>query len=377
MKLLGIYIHIPFCIRKCFYCDFNSSMFNRDKEIRQYSQALKKDIKFSRQKFNDFRVKSIYFGGGTPSLLEAEEVFAIIRSIKENFLLIDNAEITLEANPGTVQQKKLITYKEAGINRISLGVQSFKDKYLKILGRMHTNTDTQNSISLLRKNGFNNISIDLMYGLPEQNLADWEDDLERFMAMKLEHISFYDLKIEKGTPFYRIRKSLKIAGVDIQAVMYKLGAKKLQNAGYIHYEVSSFSKNGRQSKHNQIYWKNEEYLGVGAGAYSYLEGIRFKKNKDFRGYIKEAGKGYFKQYSLEKLDMSKRMKEMIALNLRILKGFSLGDLEKRSGIKIEDGNLDELQALKYLGLVRGDGRRYRLSKKGVLFYDTVASRILS
>ncbi|MCP4649096.1 MAG: radical SAM family heme chaperone HemW [PVC group bacterium] len=373
---LGIYLHIPFCIKKCLYCDFNSVELKQRKEIDQYIAALKEEIYFCSKDVFSRTVKSIYFGGGTPSLLTEEDVNCLVAAIKEKFSLLPEAEITLEANPATICYEQLLGYKNAGINRISLGVQSFQDKYLKILGRIHTGKDALESIELLRRAGFSNISIDLMYGLPGQDLKGWTDDLARFISLGLEHISFYDLKIEKNTPFYPMRDELFLPKDELQIDMYKRGIEKLKKAGYRHYEISSFAKEGKESKHNLVYWENKEYLGIGAGAYSYLKGTRFRRHKSINTYLEEAAKTDFKGYDQENLDIGRSIRETIALNLRILDGVSLTKIAKERGITIDNGLLDRFNHLQAQGLIDIEGEQYRLTQRGILFYDTVAGEIL-
>ncbi|MBI4845591.1 MAG: radical SAM family heme chaperone HemW [Candidatus Omnitrophica bacterium] len=377
MKKIGIYIHIPFCIKKCSYCDFYSVRLKNRKEIKDYCDALKKDIEFFAKKLRDYSVKTVYFGGGTPSLLTKAQAGRIIQKVRADFSVEEKAEITLEANPATLTGNKLKGFKKAGVNRVSLGVQSFSDKFLKILGRAHKAKDALNSIELLRKAEFDNISIDLIYGLPEQDLDDWKAELDNFIALGIEHISFYDLKIEKGTPFYKIRKDLKVPDEYLQAKMYKIGCHLLESAGYLHYEISSFAKKGKESQHNQLYWKNEEYLGIGAGAYSYLKGARFCRIKNINKYQDEVRKNDIKRYHPEKLDKNRRLAETLILNLRLLKGVNLENIEKRCSSLFSRNLLEELNKLNQEKLLVKARGNYRLSNKGILFYDTVSGYILS
>jgi len=373
MRELAIYLHIPFCKQKCFYCDFNSFALKDYSEITQYVCALKTDIKEQIDQLNTLAVlKTIYFGGGTPSLLKPAEIESILSVLKKYFPLKNNCEITIEANPGTVSYSQLTGYKQAGVNRLSLGAQSFQDKYLKFLGRVHRSRDVLESLRSARRAGFTNISIDLIYGLDRQDIRDWEKDLERFLKLDLEHISFYDLKIEKGTRLYELRHTFKLTSQDMRSEMYQIGCEKLENAGYSHYEISSFAKKNKESRHNQIYWKNEEYIGCGAGAYSYLAGKRFGKNKNVRAYIKND----FTNYDIERLDEAARINETIVLNLRLLSGFDLKDFFAKYTSEIVKAVSVKLDNLAGLGLIEKNETKYRLSKKGILFYDTVAGEIL-
>lgn len=372
----ALYVHIPFCVSKCAYCDFNSSVPKSKKQIRVFVEALLEDIRISSLGKREYLVKSIYLGGGTPSFIDPEYIKEILGSIRENFNVRELKEVTIEVNPESVSPEKLSIYKKNGINRISMGVQSFNDKNLRGLGRAHNAKDVFCSIKLIKKAGFEKASIDLMYGLPGQTLTDWEIDLNTFLDTGIPHISFYDLKIEKGTPFYFKKKDLKVADNDLQARMYKLGCSKLTKAGLTQYEISSFGLKGQESMHNSVYWKNETYLGLGAGAYSYLQGRRFAKAKNIDKYIDQAKAGEFRRYSQEKLGKRERLIETIILKLRLLKGFSLTNVEKKLGIKADAELLDKINELKKQKLILSSRGKYRLSKKGLLFYDTLASELL-
>ncbi len=376
MKPFGLYVHIPFCVKKCAYCDFNSLVPAGINQINTYLKALAADIRISRLNKEKHIVKSIYFGGGTPSLIKAEYIARILDNIRRNFDTRYVREVTIEVNPESISRKKLLIYKKCGINRVSMGVQSFDNRNLRLLGRIHTARDVMKAIGLIKDAGFNKASIDLMYGIPEQTLTDWEKDLDRFLKAGIPHISFYGLKIEKGTPFYLIRDKLDIADNDLQAKMYKLGCSKLEKAGFSHYEISSFALRGQKSLHNQIYWRNEEYIGLGAGAYSYSKGRRFAKPQSLAKYQQQAGSGRIKKYKQEKLGNRDRLAETTILNLRLLRGFSLKNIEEKTGVKADrqlEGKLEKFIQQKLILNPRG---RYRLSKRGILFYDTVASELL-
>ncbi|MFH2138417.1 MAG: radical SAM family heme chaperone HemW [Candidatus Omnitrophota bacterium] len=378
MKAISLYIHIPFCRQKCLYCDFNSITFKNPEQINFYLKALKSDIHKTLENNRGYKIKSIYFGGGTPSLLNGNDIQGIMEQIREYAPFQTGAEVTLEANPATIDYEKLLLCRQSGVTRISLGVQSFNDKYLQVLGRIHSRKDALASIDLLKKAGFDSFSIDLMYALPEQTLKQWHKDLDQFLALGIDHISFYDLKIEKSTPFYNIRKSLKTAGEDLQARMYTSGCEKLKEAGYIHYEISSFAKLGKQAQHNLIYWKNEEYFGVGAGAYSYEDGLRFGKQKNIKKYIKEAALSRISRHNSEKLSLAKRLVETLVLRLRILEeGANLSKIEKQCGRKFTGKLIQALEYLVQIGLIINKAGEYKLSHKGILCYDTVAAYLLA
>jgi len=377
MKKIGLYIHIPFCIKKCPYCDFNSIVFGNYFRIKNYFKALEKDIALTGNTLNDFSVKTIYLGGGTPSVVKIEDIAGLLKTIYKQFRLAPNPEITIEANPASVDIVKLKGYKKAGINRISIGVQSFNNKFLKVLGRAHNSTQAYNTLTLAKKAGFKKLSVDLIYGLPGQTLKDWKEEIENFLKTDIGHISFYDLKIEKGTLFYRKKKEFKLPDNDLQALMYKHACKKLVRSGYRHYEISSFAFKAQEALHNQIYWHNDEYSGLGAGAYSYIGGRRFRKSIDIDEYQKQALSGNIRYYHNEELQKQARLRETLILNLRLLKGFSIPSIEKKAGMRIDKAILDELSRLKNQGLICNTANKYRLSKKGILFYDSIASELIS
>ena len=272
-KNIGLYIHIPFCKKKCEYCDF-SSYAGKENLINDQVKWLKYEIKevgegnkldYENRLDKLAIVKTIYIGGGTPSAIESEHISQIMDCVKENYTLSDNVEITIEVNPGTVSKEKLLTYKNSGINRLSIGLQETHDNLLKELGRIHTYDDFLNTYNLAREVGFDNINVDLMLALPKQSMNDLEESLNRIIKINPEHISVYSLIIEEGTPFYDKYMSNKIIlpEEEEERKMYWLAKRKLEEAGYIHYEISNFAKKGYESRHNLSCWNQEEYVGCG------------------------------------------------------------------------------------------------------------------
>jgi oxygen-independent coproporphyrinogen III oxidase len=377
MKSIGIYVHIPFCIKKCGYCSFNSYVPSSTAQLKAYLKALLIDIKLSAECKQDYTVQSIYIGGGTPSLLAGKDIAAIIKEIRQNFSVGIKTEITIEVNPASVSMQKLLIYKQAGINRISLGVQSFKDKNLKFLGRAHSVLDVFKALEMLKEAGFKNISIDLIYGLPDQDLNEWQDDLKKFIDCGLAHLSLYDLTIDKGTAFYQVKNTLKLADNDLQTLMYKKACDLLSKNKFEHYEISSFAKKGMRSQHNQIYWNNSDYIGLGAGAYSYLNLERFSKASSIELYTRQAEKNKFKHYDSEILSSSKLAEETLILKLRLLQGFKLKDIEDKINYKFEANIINILNEFVKQGFMLLNNNKYKLSKKGLLHYDTIASEFLA
>jgi oxygen-independent coproporphyrinogen III oxidase len=374
---LALYVHIPFCLKKCAYCDFNSQVADNPRQIKTYVKSLLADIKLSAQAIQGYEAKTIYLGGGTPSLLDPKDISAIIAELRQCFLFCPDPEITIEVNPATLSREKLSAYKQAGINRISMGVQSFKDKNLKFLGRAHNAKDVFKSLAMLKQAKFDNISIDLIYGLADQSLKDWEDDLNQFLDCQLSHLSLYDLTIEKNTLFYALRDKLKLVDNDLQTLMYKQADRLLTKNKFKHYEISSFAKKGMESKHNLGYWHNQEYLGFGPGAYSYIKQERFSKVSDLNLYQQQAGAGKLAHYGSEILNLRKQLEETLILRLRVLSEFKLEDIEQKANQRIPLEIMRTLNEFVSQGFILLRNKRYQLSKKGLLHYDTIASELLS
>ena len=322
MKEIGIYIHIPFCIKKCEYCDF-VSYCNKEKYVPQYINALKKEIKNNINK--EYKITTIYIGGGTPSSIEENYIADIIETIKlnmndENLKNFENIEVTIEVNPGTVTEKKLKTYKEIGINRLSIGLQETHDELLKSIGRIHTYEEFLKTYNLARKIGFNNINVDLIIALPNQTIQDIKENLEKIIKLNPEHISVYSLILEEGTPFYNKynENKIKLPDEELERNMYWYVKNTLENNGYMHYEISNFSKKGFESKHNMNCWNQEEYLGFGVAAHSYNNKTRYSNTNSIEEYIKGSNKIIHEEQTLE--DMQK---EYMLLGLRKIEGINI------------------------------------------------------
>ncbi|OGV96135.1 MAG: hypothetical protein A3I04_06185 [Nitrospinae bacterium RIFCSPLOWO2_02_FULL_39_110] len=404
-KKLGIYIHIPFCIKKCGYCDFNSYE-GMEGVIDEYVRAVKREIslisyELSAISYQPYKVISIFFGGGTPTILKSWQLLEILESCKKLFNLKTDAEITIEANPETLTLDKLKKLRRGGFNRISIGVQSFNDKLLKRLGRVHDSKKAYQGILSARNEGFENISIDLMFGIPDETLKDWEDDIETTIKLNPEHISTYNLTIEEGTQFEKLYSEAKashyLPDEDRQVEMYERGIGLLTGTGYEHYEISNFAKacsersesNGRKCLHNQIYWRNEEYLGIGAGAHSYMDGERRWNIKNPEEYINRLkirerhAKRKPSAFSLqpptagsERLDGNKVMGETIMMELRILEGINLKSFKKRFGVEIKSTFSDAISRLLSNNLIIFENGHLKLTHKGLLFYNDVAAEFL-
>lgn len=376
-KNVGLYIHIPFCKRKCEYCDFKSYS-GKENLIDKYIKWLKYELKevgegnkldYENNLDDLIIVKSIYIGGGTPSLIDSKYINDILTIAKQNYTIDENAEITIEVNPGTVNKEKLEEYKKAGINRLSIGLQSTQNSILKEIGRIHTFEQFLDTYNLARNVGFNNINVDLMIGLPKQTIKNIEDSLTQIIKLNPEHISVYSLIIEEGTPFYKKyeNKQLDLPNDDEERKMYWKVKEKLEDAGYVHYEVSNYSKPGFESKHNLSCWNQEEYIGIGVSAHSYTNNVRFSNMDSIEEYIQnyETEKETDNLIFHEKQNKSSKMKEFMMLGLRKIKGVSIQEFKNRFGenpIYIYKNELNKLVEEKLLEI---DGDIIRLTNKGL------------
>ena len=320
-KHIGIYIHIPFCVSKCAYCDF-SSIAGGEKLMSRYHRALTRQLAEAAPVLNGYFVDSVYFGGGTPSYYGAKRIAALFGTLKDHCKVLLDAEVTVEVNPDSVSARDLRLLRREGVNRLSVGVQTADDGLAKSLGRRHSFRQVERVIERARKAGFENLSVDLIYGLPSQSKADWADTLNHIIVLRPEHISCYGLRIEQGTPLYPFKDSPLIPSDDDQADMYLFTVEALRDVGYRQYEVSNFALPGRESKHNLKYWNREEYVGFGPSAHSYMGGLRYGYIKGVEDYL-EALEG--KQSILASRDdipKSEQAIEYLMLGLRTTRGIT-------------------------------------------------------
>ena len=329
-KRLGIYIHIPFCKSKCEYCDFYSIGGSRDRRVTDdYLQALADHIREAGRLAPEYLVDTVYFGGGTPSFFGAENLEKILDEIHKSFRLSVEAEITLEANPDSVTLQSMKKLVRAGFNRISIGVQSDDDEMLKKLGRPHNFHQAKQALTLARQAGFGNISLDLMYGLPNQTLTAWKETVLRIVGLRPEHISCYALKVEEGTPLWSYKELANLPDDDTQADMYLAASDILRDYGYEHYEISNFAKKGFASKHNLKYWNGGEYLGFGPTAASDFAGKRFTIVRDLHGYVQGIAKKETVLSECETIPARERAGEYVMLRLRTSDGISAEEYERQ------------------------------------------------
>ena len=333
---MELYLHMPFCVRKCAYCDFLS--FPTDQETQNlYTRRLREDIDAMGKKYGDIPVDTIFIGGGTPSVPDSALIVGIMEHVRKAFHVAEGAEISMEANPGTVTREKLTDYRRAGINRLSFGLQSANDRELKLLGRIHTWAEFLESFHLARECGFTNINIDLMSALPGQTRESWKDTLKRVTDLNPEHISAYSLIIEDGTPFgekYGSEEGRKLLpDEDSEREMYYETKRFLQDCGYERYEISNYAKPGRACRHNIGYWTGLPYLGLGLGASSYMDGCRFAVNSDMKQYLEEKPGMFTDVEKLTKKDMEE---EFFYVGLRMTAGVSLPEFERRFRVSAKD-----------------------------------------
>jgi len=370
---LGLYIHIPYCIHKCGYCDFNSHPIKHE-EMDKYVDALMAEMNHYAKIYSSNKIiRTIFLGGGTPTTLAAYQLERILKECHKKFKIESNAEITIEANPATIDLEQLRSIRQAGYNRISIGVQSFDKKELELLDRAHGPEEIHSTVDRARAAGFDNLSLDLMFAVPNQSLLKWENNLRQALSKNPEHLSTYNLTIEQGTAFAKLQTNGKLTMPDDehQLELYKRTIELLTNKGFHHYEISNFARSEKQSKHNITYWKNTDTLGLGAGASSYMNGTRFKNINLPAHYIRHIIDKQTAVEHSETLEPRQAMGETIMLGLRLLKGINIDEFEKRFHISFKNifGNI--ISALKEQELVTIEGDYLRLSKKGLFLADSV------
>lgn len=400
IKPLGIYVHIPFCVRKCRYCDFYS-VSAEEAEKRAYVKQLCQEIS-SFPSAGMYRVQTIFIGGGTPSVLLAQDIAEILHVIRDKFDVVRDAEVTIETNPGTLDEKKLSVYRESGINRVSLGLQSCKDGELRRLGRIHTYEDFLESYDLVRRAGFQNVNIDLMSGLPGQTLRDWEDTLGRVITLKPEHISAYGLILEEGTPLYdvyaekHVEKEKEVlpgkkpaqASDSQEAFEYPLPTEEeerrmyyrtrelLKEAGYERYEISNYAREGYECRHNYAYWIRQEYLGFGVAAASLLGNVRLYNCNCLSEYMKQDFRKIRKYEERTVLSKEDEMSEFMFLGLRTMRGIEEKKFLKEFGVCIQEIYGDVIEKYKKQGLLLEHGGRIFLSECGIDVSNVVMADFL-
>lgn len=375
-----LYIHIPFCVKKCAYCDFLSGPA-KDEEIKEYVNALCMEIESYQEMSKEYLVDSIFFGGGTPSILEETQITQIITSIRNAFEIKQEAEITIECNPGTVTKQKLSTYKSLGINRLSFGLQSTDNEELKKLGRIHTYEEFLNNFHLARELGFNNINVDIMSALPGQTLESYCKTLNEIIQINPEHISAYSLILEEDTPFYKMYgedgkyKDL-IPSEEVDRLMYHETKRLLKAAGYERYEISNYAKEGYACRHNVGYWKRREYLGIGLGASSLINGERYHIDNELTNYLEGCRNPQGLRKDIQRLTKKEEIEEFMFLGLRLVEGIKKSEFNNIFHEKIEDVYQNEINKLSDENLIEVDKEKIYLTELGFDLSNQVFTEFL-
>ncbi len=369
---IGIYIHIPFCKRRCNYCDFCSGV-RGEVEISLYVDRLVEEIRTSPYSARGLAADSVFFGGGTPSLLTSEQLGRILLAIRENFNILPKAEITLEVNPATAKDGWYSEIFALGVNRISLGVQSIHEIELKTLGRIHSYEDFEHSFKAARKAGFSNISVDIMYGIPHQSRRSLSMTLDKILALSPEHISPYGLIIEEGTPFFDAKDTLPLPSAECERDMYFLIDERLTASGYLHYEISNFARAGFECRHNLKYWTLVDYIGFGVSAHSCMGRRRFYNTDSFGSYITDD----FGKTTFTECEYACGEEEYIMLRLRLARGIDFDDFKARFGKNLEDIKRREIDTLLSHGLLVRTERGIALTPRGFYLSNSVIVTLLT
>jgi len=371
-KPTSAYVHIPFCTQICYYCDF-SKVFIKNQPVDSYLEHLLEEFR----SYDIQKLSTLYIGGGTPTALSASQLEVLLDGLTKNLDLSVLEELTIEANPGDLDADKIAVLKQSPVNRVSLGVQTFDDKMLKKIGRSHLEKDIYENIDRLKLAGFDNISIDLIYALPGQTMAQVKDNVAKAISLDIPHMSLYSLILENHTVFMnRMRRGkLPLPKEELEAEMFEYIIAELEQAGFEHYEISNFSKPGFESRHNLMYWDNAEYYGIGAGASGYVNGVRYKNHGPIRHYLNavEAGNARITE---EHLSQREQMEEEMFLGLRKKSGVSMARFEEKFGRSFDGLYGEIIRDLVQQGLMKIDGDRVRMTKRGLFLGDTVAERFI-
>ncbi|NLJ80344.1 MAG: radical SAM family heme chaperone HemW [Firmicutes bacterium] len=378
---MGVYVHIPFCVQKCYYCDFYSLVVRNQTEFQlvasNYLSSLRRESVFYRPKLKENVFQTLYFGGGTPTLLPAADLSELVSFLIENLPFEKEIEVTVEANP-LLDLADVEILASAGVNRISLGAQAFQDHLLRALGRTHRAGDVFRAAEAIRAAGITNLNLDLIFGLPRQSLKEWEETLQKAVALRPTHISCYGLILEEGTPFFHWHNLglLKFPSDDFQARMYTMARQSLKEAGYEHYEISNFCLPGYRAKHNLLYWANRSFLGLGAGASGYLNRVRYTNLADLNKYWQSwlQGKPIFSQR--EKVSLNQEMDETMMMGMRLLDGVAEEEFKGRYGVSYWEVYPAEIENLSQRGLLEYKDGFLRVTERGLYLENMVSAAFL-
>ena len=371
----GLYVHVPFCVKKCYYCDFNSYTLDRA-AVTRYLDALAREAELYAPGAPTF--DTLYIGGGTPTCLSGRDLRRLVALIRSHFRLATGAEITCEANPGSSNEEKFASLREAGVNRLSIGVQSFDDALLARIGRVHTAAEAEASVGAARRAGFDNVNLDLMFALPGQCPEAWEETLGRALALEPEHLSCYSLIVEEGTPFgdAYARGRLTLPGEEIELRMYERAIERLTAAGYEHYEISNFARPGRASRHNTIYWRIDPYLGLGPGAHGFVDNVRYSNVRLPEEYAALLGAGRAPVAERREISRDEAMDDTMIFGLRLLAGVSRERFRRRFGVDVDEVYPGELRRLQEEGLIEVTPAAVRLTRVGLPLGNRVFAAFL-
>lgn len=371
--MFGLYIHVPFCVKKCNYCDFNSFKVDRISK-NTYLEDLRKEMELYKNEIDENEeITSIFLGGGTPSILSGDEIKYIFKCINDNFNIKKDAEITIECNPGTLTLEKLQDMKDTGINRLSIGLQATQNNHLEYIGRIHTYEEFEKNYKEALKVGFDNINVDLMYSLPNQSFDDWKESLEKITDLNPTHISAYSLILEEGTELYNMyeRKEFRLMDEDTDIDMYEYTINYLKSKGYKQYEISNYSKNGFECEHNKLYWKCGHYIGLGPGASGYIKNTRYGNLCDLNEYHKSLLKNERPIESKEILNTEDKIEEKIFMGLRMNEGISFDDFKKQFNIDFLEKYHKQIKDLSEKNLIQLSEGKMALTQKGREISNTV------
>ncbi len=377
MKEINIYIHIPYCKAKCRYCNF-FVVAGRTPQLPTYFKALEKELLSYKEKLKNYSIKTIYFGGGTPSLVESKYISRLINAVKQNFTISENLDISIETNPENLTSEKLANYLSDGIRRISFGLQAWQNETLKYLGRLYTIEEFVEKFDLVKSSGFKNINIDLIFGIPNQTVEEWEESLDNVIALNPQHISTYSLEVDQESIFGIMEKQGKFKRLEegIDREMYLLSREKLKEAGYKHYEISNFAKDGFQSKHNSAIWNGEEYIGLGASGHSYFDNERYNNVYSIEKYIAGILLNRDNRENVQPINKNQQTLEYIILQLRLIDGINLKAFAEKFGNDFSKLYKSQISNLEKKNLIYFENENLKLTSKGMDLENLVAMEFI-
>ena len=377
MKPMGLYLHIPFCKARCYYCDFNTYA-GMETYFEEYVQALIAEMQLYYKEYGRVPIKSVFIGGGTPTILHYTQIEKIVQAIYKYFDLHHDIEFSIESNPGTLTRIQLQRIRAIGINRLSIGLQAVQNQLLMQMGRIHRFEDFLENYQTAREVGFDNINADLIFSLPSQTIDQWDESIQTLINLGLDHISCYSLILEKGTKFYNDYKKGNLTPLDdeVDRKMNDLAVEKMTKAGYHHYEISNFAKQGKECKHNILYWKAEEYFGLGLGAHGYYKGARYSNVLDMKEYISKINLGQNVMLTYEKLSLEDKIEEYMMLGLRLIDGIAKNEFKYHFSMDIEEVYKKVIDQHKKLDMLEETETHLRLTKKGIDISNTILAEFL-